>query len=63
MKNIFLSVIMIIVMALTGCNTFKGMGKGILRAPVMAFRRLRIRPRRQSRSRQTRRSERWASTI
>ncbi len=29
MKNIFLTVIMVMVMALTGCNTFKGMGKDI----------------------------------
>ena len=29
MKKIILSAIMVIIMALTGCNTFKGMGKDI----------------------------------
>ncbi len=29
MNKIFLSIIIVIVMALTGCNTFKGMGKDI----------------------------------
>jgi predicted small secreted protein len=29
MKKIFLPAIIVIVMALTGCNTFKGMGKDI----------------------------------
>ena len=29
MNKIFLSILIVIVMALTGCNTFKGMGKDI----------------------------------
>jgi len=29
MNNIFLSIFVVIFMALTGCNTFKGMGKDI----------------------------------
>jgi len=29
MNKIFLSIFIVIVMALTGCNTFKGMGKDI----------------------------------
>ena len=29
MNKIFLSIVIVIVMALTGCNTFKGMGKDL----------------------------------
>jgi predicted small secreted protein len=29
MNKIFLSIVIVIVMTLTGCNTFKGMGKDI----------------------------------
>jgi len=29
MNKVFLSIVIVIVMALTGCNTFKGMGKDL----------------------------------
>ena len=29
MNKIFLSIVIVIIMALTGCNTFKGMGKDL----------------------------------